>query len=209
MAEHTLPSHAEHPLEDVLDDAIHAAHGEKVCLTDLLDEYGTRSFGPILVIVALIIISPVGGIPLLPVVLGAIVSLLSVQLAFGAKHPWMPQSMRKIGFDKQKMINFREKEAKWLERGDRFIQPRLEWVAGNGTSWLIALCLIFLSAMMVPMELVPFAATVPAIAMLFFGIGLTARDGVMTLLGFATTIPSIWLTWYWWPFGMPGGWVNG
>lgn len=197
-----------HPLEDVIDDAIAAAHGDTICLDDLLHEYGTRSFGPALVIAALTILSPLGGIPGLPIILGGVTVLLAVQIVFGAKHIWVPRSLHKIGFNRQKTIRFRDKSRKWLIAGDRLVKVRLEWLAGRGAAVPIALCLIFLSLMMIPLELVPFAATLPAVAMLFFGLGLMARDGLMCLFGYALTLPSIWMTLYWWPFAMPGGWSN-
>ncbi|MCA1748371.1 MAG: exopolysaccharide biosynthesis protein [Parasphingopyxis sp.] len=195
----------EHALEDIVDDAIESAHGHKeIHLADLLDEFGTRSFGPILVIVSLIIISPVGSIPGLPIALGAVIVLLGVQIAFGRSHPWIPQRMRRIGFSREKAESARDKWHGWLERIDHLIRPRMEWATGNWAEWIAALCLIFLSATMIPLELIPFAVTLPGVAMLFFGVGFTARDGLMMLLGFLVTIPSIVLTILWWPFGGGG-----
>ena len=192
-----------HALEDVVDEAIGSAHGhDRICLTDLLDEFGTRSFGPIVIIVALIIISPIGGIPGLPIVLGAAVTLLAVQIAFGRKHPWVPARLRKIGFDRAKAENSRDRWHNVLEWADRYIGPRLEWATGRTALALSSLCLIFLSATMIPLEIVPMAVTLPAMAMLFFGIGFTARDGLMMLLGFLVTIASMYFTYIWWPSEM-------
>ena len=192
----------EHALEAIVDDAIDAAHGhETICMADLLDEFGTRSFGPILTLVSLIIISPIGSIPGLPIALGAVVVLLAVQIALGRDHPWIPGKMREMGFSRAKAEGARDRWYRWLERIDRLIKPRLEWAAGQPALVFASLCLIFLSATMIPLELVPFAVTLPGAAMLFFGIGLTARDGLMMLLGFAVTVPSMVFTILWWPFG--------
>lgn len=195
-----------HALEEVVDEAIESAHGEKeIELRDLLDEFGTRSFGPILIIVSLVIISPVGSIPGLPIALGAVVVLFAAQILFGRDHPWIPERMRKIGFDREKAEAARDRWHGWLETIDRFIRPRLQWATGGWAQWLAAFCLAFLSATMIPLEVIPFAVTLPGVAMLAFGIGFTARDGLFMLLGFLVTIPSIVLTVSWWPFGGGGG----
>ena len=203
-AEHEIDS--EHALEDVVDEAIESAHGgAEIHLKDLLDDFGTRSFGPILVIVSLVIISPVGSIPGLPIALGAVVVLLAVQIVFGRDHPWIPERMRKIGFSREKAEEARDRWHGWLEKIDALIRPRMQWATGGWAEWIAAFCLVFLSATMIPLELVPFAVTLPGVAMLFFGIGFTARDGLMMLLGFLITIPSIVFTILWWPFGGGGG----
>jgi hypothetical protein len=187
-----------HVLEDVLDEAIGSSHGDKIRLADLLDEFGTRSFGPILVI------APIGSIPGLPIAIGAIIVLLAVQIIIGSEHAWMPKRLQETGFDRHKVEAWRARWHKWLERIDRVVRPRLGWAVGGWAQWLASFCLIFLSATMVPLELVPMAVTLPGIAILFFGIGITARDGLMMLIGFAVTLPSIWFTIAWWPWG--SGW---
>lgn len=201
-----MKDHSEHPLEDVLDEAIEASHGgDKICLDDILDEFGTRSFGPILVIISLIIISPIGSVPVLPIILGAATSLLAVQIMFGSDHPWLPKSMLKTGVETEKAEAFRDKYHGMLEKLDSFIQPRLEWTTGQISLVFASICLIFLSFTMVPLELVPMAVTLPGVAMLLFGVGFTARDGIFMLLAYALTLSTFILTFIWWPFGSSGG----
>lgn len=190
-----------HPLEDLLDEAIEASHGGKISLADLLDHYGTRSFGPILVILSLAIISPIGGIPILPIVFGGVIILLSAQILIGHTHVWLPARLRNAAIDREKAKKWRASAQRTLARIDRLIQSRLHWAAGRTAQWLAAICLIFLSLTMIPLELVPFGVTAPGIAILCFGAGLTARDGVLMLLGFVVTVPSLWLTFIWWPWG--------
>lgn len=64
--------------------------GEDVRLGAVVEALGHRSHGPFLLIPALIDISPVGGIPGLPTVLGAIIALTAAQMLFGRKHLWLP-----------------------------------------------------------------------------------------------------------------------
>ena len=68
-----------------------ASNHEKVCVGDVLDDFGARSFGPFIMIPALLELTPVGGIPGLPTALALFISLIAVQLLLGRDHVWMPQ----------------------------------------------------------------------------------------------------------------------
>jgi len=76
-------------IEDLTD------HREKVCLGDALDEFGSRSFGPLLVLLPLIELSPVGGIPGVPTVLALLIASIAVQILFGKEHVWVPGFIEK------------------------------------------------------------------------------------------------------------------
>lgn len=187
----------EEPLETLLDEAIAEADGEKMRIQDLFAAYGTRSFGPLIAILGLIAASPIGAIPGLPAALGVLISLMSVQLLAGRKDPWVPDRIKHLGVKRKKAEDFRENYDKWLSRIDNFISPRLEWAAGPTAQWLAAFFCIGLSVLMVPLEAIPFAVSVPAAAIMMFGLGLTSRDGLLMLLGFAITAASIYLTFTW------------
>lgn len=84
MAERELAN-----LEQLLDAASEAGDGSKMAsVDDLLDSVGHRSFGPLLLILALVAFTPLGGIPGLPTVLAAMVILVAAQLVVGKKRFW-------------------------------------------------------------------------------------------------------------------------
>jgi hypothetical protein len=56
---------------------------------------------------------------------------------------------------------------------------------------------------MVPLEVIPFAVAAPAAAITLFGLALTARDGLLMLVGFAVAAASTVLAWRW--IGPGGG----
>ena len=68
-----------------------AATREKVRMADVLDDFGKRSFGPFILIPALLEMTPVGGIPGVPTALALFIALIAVQLLLGRDHVWMPQ----------------------------------------------------------------------------------------------------------------------
>lgn len=52
--------------------------------------FGKRSYGPFLLVPALIEISPVGGIPGMPTVLAATIIPFAALMVFGRKYIWLP-----------------------------------------------------------------------------------------------------------------------
>ena len=53
---------------------IDAADGDELRVEDLLEAYGTRSFGPLIAILGLIALSPIGAVPGIPALLGLLIS---------------------------------------------------------------------------------------------------------------------------------------
>lgn len=187
-----------HPLETLLDEAIGADDGDgKLTIDDLLEAFGKRSFGPLIAALALIVITPIGGIPGVPTLFGVVFILIAVQLLFGRENPWLPGFIRKIGFDRDKAKSFRDRFGEWLERIDTLIGPRLEWAAGPVAQWIAALMIVALAAAMPPLEAIPFAVLLPAFAILLFGLALTAKDGLLMLIASTVTLATAWMGWTW------------
>ena len=79
------------PLEHVMEKAADEAEGQDVSIGDLMELYGTRSFGPIFVLLGLVVVvPPIGAIPGLPAAVGVVLLLFSVQMLFGRSHIWLP-----------------------------------------------------------------------------------------------------------------------
>ncbi|MGB7405150.1 MAG: exopolysaccharide biosynthesis protein [Pacificimonas sp.] len=188
----------EKPLEDLLDEAIEEADGDELTVGGLIDHFGTRGFGPVIATLALLVLT-VGAIPFLPVVIAIIILLMSVQLLFGKKSPWLPGFIRDRGIHSDRLEKAREKSGKWLARVDKLIKPRLKWASGKTAQWFAALCITGLAVVMSapPLEAIPFAVDVPNLPILLFGLGLTARDGLLMLLGFAASAVAAYLSWTW------------
>ncbi|GGE52628.1 membrane protein [Agaricicola taiwanensis] len=166
--------------------------GTPVSVTDIREKIGERSFGPFLLIPALIEISPIGGIPGLPTVLAVIISLFAVQILMGRKHLWLPDFLEHRSIDGKKFARGMARIRKTTRWVDHVLQPRLKWATRPPWVYGAAAMCLALCATVPVLELVPFASSFPMAAIALFGLGLVARDGIVMLLGFVVSSGAFW-----------------
>ena len=193
-------------VEEVLDelDALASTH-RRVCIGDVLDDFGKRSFGPFILIPALIEMSPIGGIPGVPTFLALVIGLTAVQLLLGRDHIWMPQFIQRRSVSGRKLHKAVEKLhgiARWL---DAHSHGRLVQLTQGVWIRIAAAVIIALACTVPPLEFLPFASTAPMFAIAVFGLALTVRDGVLMLVALALAGGAAGLGAYWLATGQGGG----
>ncbi len=169
-----------------------AERHERVSLRAILARLGGRSFGPLLLLAGLITLAPViGDIPGVPTLLAAVVLLGAGQLLMGRERLWLPRWLLDRSVTRAKV----ERSLQWLRRPargiDRTLRPRLTLLASGAGGRAIAAACIVIAVAMPPMELVPFSANGAGIALTAFGLGLIARDGLLSLFAFVITFASL------------------
>jgi len=155
---------------------------ETVTVHQFREEIGERSFGPFLVVPALIELSPIGGIPGVPSVIAVIISLFCVQIALGMKHLWLPDFVEKRKMPGEKLqrgLDFLRPPARWI---DTILKPRLRWITKPPALQVIAVLCVLLAATVPPLEIVPFASSLPIGAIALFGLALMVRDGAVAIV---------------------------
>ena len=174
--------HEPETVAEVLGELDHlAATHEKVCIADVLDDFGKRSFGPFIMLPALMEMSPVGGIPGVPTFLALVIALTAVQLLLGRDHVWMPafiQHRAVSGRKLHKAVTKLRGVAAWLDQHSR---RRLEALTDGVWSKIAAAVVIALCCTVPPLEFLPFASSLPMLANAMLGMAITVRDGALTL----------------------------
>jgi len=178
-----------HSLEHVVD-AIGklGKQQDEVSLADMQEEIGERSFGPFLFIPALLEISPVGGIPGVPTLLAIIVSLFALQMLAGRKTFWMPGFLSKRSVNGDKLHAGLQKMRRVVRFMDRIVRPRVQWITRPPFTRVVAAVSIAAAACAPPLEVLPFASSVPFAAIGLLGLGLIAHDGLFTIAGMVVAI---------------------
>jgi hypothetical protein len=158
-----------------------AGHKEDMPIGDVVQALGSRSYGPFLLVPALIELSPVGGIPGVPSILALIVILFAGQMLVGRKHFWLPQRLSRINLSSEKIVQAVEKVrpiGKWL---DRWFHGRLRKLTEGPATRAAAAACILLALTVPPLEFLPFASSAPMSAIAMFGLALLVRDGALMI----------------------------
>lgn len=181
-----------HTINDILDSLQSLSKdGEQVSLEQAIGAFGHRSYGPFLIIPALIEISPIGGIPGVPTVLAAIIALFAIQIIFGRRHIWLPEILGRRAVGSDKVGKATEKLRGFAKVVDRLFHGRLERLTRGVFVQLAAVATIILACTVPPLEILPFASTVPMLAIVAFGVALLVRDGALMLAGYAIAIAAV------------------
>lgn len=169
-----------------------AAEGDRVTFGDVLEAFGSRAYGPLLFVLGLLVLSPLGAIPGVTILAGSIMTVLVVQmLAGGTAAPWIPGFLGRIGMDgarARRSIDWADGKVRVL---DRLVGPRWEWATGPWPVRLSACAIVLLAATFVPLALVPWGVVPPAIAITLLALALFTRDGLVLLAGLAATAATL------------------
>lgn len=165
--------------------------GDRITVQDMIAAVSDRGFGPLLLVPALLTILPTGAIPGVPTLMALVNTLIAGQLILGRQHPWIPRQLRRIPIDRRAYEAAYKRALPVTRRIDRLLYPRLTLLTrGPGPRLIAALCLT-LGLIMIPLELIPFAAAVPATAIALLALGLSVRDGLLLLLGLTVAIGGL------------------
>jgi hypothetical protein len=191
---------AAHPdgLADVLDELSHNVNRESelsgIRLGVLLSAVGRRSYGPLLLLAGLIAISPLTVLPFTTTIVAAITLLLAGQMVLGLKRPWLPRRILDIRVPRRAFFAFLDRARPVVERLDGALL-RARWTFMTVPLFVnaVALCVCAAALITFPLSIVPFAPLAPGVAIVLFGLGMTARDGMWLSVGILFTIGAFWL----------------
>ncbi len=156
-------------------------HTGKVRVGDMVGAFGTRSYGPFLIVPALLEISPIGAVPGVPTVLATMVVLFAAQMLFGAKRLWVPGFVEREGFSARRLERGVQKLRPVACRIDRWFHGRLRRLTTGPFMRVAAAGCIALAITVPLLEVVPFASSIPMAAIALFGLALLVGDGLLML----------------------------
>lgn len=169
------------------------ADRETIRIADIREAIGTRSFGPLLLLLGVILISPLAGVPGVPTVFAVVIILIVGQLLIGRESFWLPSFVLRREVASKRVagaVRFLKKPARFV---DRLVSRRLSVLTRKPFVYAIALACVGLACLMPPLEFIPFANVTTAAGITAFGLSLIARDGLLALIAFGLTMLSLWL----------------
>lgn len=190
MAEHET-------VEQIVDALRDEACGQgEVSVGDVLDHIGKRSFGPLILLPSLLLITPIGGIPVLPTFFALLVAMLALQVMFGRNSLWLPDVIRSRVLPRQRLMQATDKARPVARKLDGLFGKRFEGLTRAPAPRVAAGLALMLCLTIPPMELVPFGAILPVSGIALLGLAITLRDGlVMAVAGLTSLAGLIGGTW--------------
>lgn len=179
-------------LGEKLDVIIRNLPDDQVTLAEIRDLLGQEGLLLLTAFLTLVFLIPVS-IPGVSTVFGAAILLIGFCRLFNCTL-WLPKRIQERKLPAEKLSSALRKGMIWFQRLERISRPhRLNWLTGRGFISVLNDCALILGALllMAPFGLIPFSNTLPAIALLFFAIGLLQRDGICIILGHLSNVLTI------------------
>ncbi|AOL22434.1 hypothetical protein Ga0102493_111406 [Erythrobacter litoralis] len=177
---------------DVVDGIEDVAEREDaVGVGDLAREFGSRSFAPFMLILALVGITPVGTIPSVPTFIALSIALVAGQQAFGREAIWLPDFIRGRSVGSGRLSKGESKLHKVADVLDRLAKKRLTAFASGPALRVVAALIVVLCCFVPVLEFVPFAAAGPFLAIALLSLAMLVRDGLVMLIGGALAIAAL------------------
>lgn len=176
---------AAHPVTAILDRVEDAARGEEVTVREIVRALGQASFAPLLLTPALLIVSPLSGVPTFSSICGITIALIAGQMAARREHIWLPGWLLRRAAPTRRFLSamgWLRRPARWLERLTR---RRLSLLASPPAVFVAQLLCTICGLAMPLLEFTPFASSILGAMVSVFAVGFLARDGAFILAGFA------------------------
>ncbi|HEY3815384.1 MAG TPA: exopolysaccharide biosynthesis protein [Caulobacteraceae bacterium] len=168
-------------LEDTLKSLLRSRKAE-LTLGDLMQQVERADgLGPVLVVLTLPVLLPMP--PGVSMVLALPLLFVTPQIVVMRREVWLPRFLCKRTIKRKDLAKVTRRVRPLLRRLEKVAKPRLSFLAsGPGSAVVGVACTAIAVVLVLP---IPFANLVPAMAMGAFAVGLTRKDGLFVLGGYA------------------------
>jgi hypothetical protein len=141
---------------------------------------GNRSFGALLLFLALPMVLPIPA-PGLSVIFGVPLTLVSAQLLFGFRTLWLPQGLARRSISQNQLDAYLKRSMPAIRKMERLVKPRLVRLTRGMALRVVGLmCVVLALIITLP---VPLGHLMPSAANCVMAVGLIEQDGLAMLAG--------------------------
>ncbi len=178
-----MPTRDTRPVRSIVDRLHDVSDRDCVRMQDMVTAFGRSSFLPMMMLPALLVVSPLSGIPFFSTFCGLTIAVISGQLLTQREHLWLPNFLMRQKVEGEKARNAAQKLRKVANWLDDHARDRFKVLVSRAfRPWLATLCL-FCGLCMPLLEFVPFSSSILGAAVLCFCTAMLAEDGLFVLLG--------------------------
>ncbi|MGS4948214.1 exopolysaccharide biosynthesis protein [Meridianimarinicoccus sp. RP-17] len=165
------------------------ARERDINLGDLVDAFGAQGHAPLLMIVSILMIVPVGMIPGVGGALGLLAAAIGVQMIAGRDGIWMPRSARQRSVSAARVTAIADKVYPFSVFLARFLEARWQWLAAGRVSVVAIGFLVTLAGLsLLVIGVIPVLVPLMGLPVAVFAMGLMAEDGAVVAGGYGLLI---------------------
>jgi len=173
------------PISVVLDQLL--ATEKHITIGEIVDRIDERGFGLLMLVLGLPTFFPL--LPFASPVVGSLYMLLALRLIIGMDRPWLPGFVRRRELSAATLEVLRRRGIPLVRRIERFSRPRFR-VLNNPVVVRIAAVNVFVMGLVL-LSPALFLNALPALSVMFIGLGLLNDDGIFLLVGLAVGVMVI------------------
>lgn len=182
-----------HNLQSLLRSLCSETSGERVTVGDLLNAVGRRSYGPVILLLGFVAISPLTLVPGANSLVAVIILIFALQMVIGRDYPWLPKRALEFSFPRKHLISGAEKLDKHAHTIDQLLRPRMVFLTKSPFVQIVALALVAAALVTIPLSFIPLGPVLPSLTVLLFGLAISARDGFLLIMAGATLVGAVLL----------------
>lgn len=170
-------------LKETLSNISHSCEGNHVNIGEVADSIEAPAFGILLLLPALIVILPISIIPGVSSLCAAVAVFTGCHILFGREALWLPERIRNIYFNGDRMALVLGKMNTVAKKMDRFSKPRFTFMTNGFAGKLASATVIILASATIILGFIPLVDIALMLPIVFFGLGSYTRDGLITGIG--------------------------
>lgn len=184
-------SDTDRSLRETLETTINEVRGRHVTLREIIAHTGEQGLLLLCALLTLPFLLPVS-IPGVSTVFGLAIILIACGITLN-RAPWLPGKIMDRAIDAEKLIPTLKRGAGIVEKLETVIRCRLVILTQGAVMNRVNGLILGLGGVLLlfPLGLVPFSNTLPGYGILFLALGMSQRDGLFILAGYALMLATI------------------
>lgn len=168
-------------LNDMLLELGDVTSGNKITLNEIVETLGSRSYGFLFIIMALLTLLPTWLIPGVPILVTIITCLIAGQMFRGEDAASVPAIVGGVSFSRKLIKKLLDAYEPHREKIEQYVHPRMPELFTPEVSRIVAGVAMFYAISLLPLMFVSWAVMIPSAALIVMGAGIMVRDGWLLL----------------------------
>lgn len=176
-------------ISEVVGALAHEHPAGRITFGEIVDRLGDRTYGLLILIFALPMVTPAAAIPGVSTLFGVPLMYITAQLALGFAQPRFPEYLMRRSIDAGDFNKVIDRIVPLVIKVERYLRPRygmLTNAAAERVIGLVSLIMAIILSMPIAGANMP-----PALAMSLFAVAILERDGLFVFLGAFVAIWSV------------------